>query len=167
MRVSGETARQPSAKGSVARRTRRRCPYDSRAPAVDALGGTARLKRRERSRGATRAAAARSSSHRVRSRPRAPAAGTWVGPAPLNARSTASALAGPAAISHTCSARRIECSDSEIRTGGGFGAPRTAHTVRVSYTEGCSGKRSEEHTSELQSRENLVCRLLLEKKNKN
>ena len=25
--------------------------------------------------------------------------------------------------------------------------------------------RSEEHTSELQSRENLVCRLLLEKKN--
>src|SRR5690606_40714595 len=28
-------------------------------------------------------------------------------------------------------------------------------------------KRSEEHTSELQSRENLVCRLLLEKKNKN
>src|SRR5690606_42097462 len=27
-----------------------------------------------------------------------------------------------------------------------------------------SGSRSEEHTSELQSRENLVCRLLLEKK---
>src|SRR5690606_41561075 len=27
--------------------------------------------------------------------------------------------------------------------------------------------RSEEHTSELQSRENLVCRLLLEKKNQN
>src|SRR5690606_39324362 len=29
-----------------------------------------------------------------------------------------------------------------------------------------SRDRSEEHTSELQSRENLVCRLLLEKKNK-
>src|SRR5436309_12462046 len=29
-----------------------------------------------------------------------------------------------------------------------------------------STERSEEHTSELQSRENLVCRLLLEKKNK-
>src|SRR5690606_39918637 len=28
------------------------------------------------------------------------------------------------------------------------------------------GSRSEEHTSELQSRENLVCRLLLERKNK-
>src|SRR5690606_41588537 len=30
----------------------------------------------------------------------------------------------------------------------------------------CICWRSEEHTSELQSRENLVCRLLLEKKNK-
>src|SRR5690606_42142361 len=29
-----------------------------------------------------------------------------------------------------------------------------------------AGTRSEEHTSELQSRENLVCRLLLEKKKK-
>src|SRR5690606_39504539 len=36
--------------------------------------------------------------------------------------------------------------------------------VRISH--GKSG-RSEEHTSELQSRENLVCRLLLEKKNCN
>src|SRR5688572_31201296 len=33
---------------------------------------------------------------------------------------------------------------------------------------GCSAPdRSEEHTSELQSQSNLVCRLLLEKKNKN
>src|SRR5690606_19719354 len=31
--------------------------------------------------------------------------------------------------------------------------------------EALEGRRSEEHTSELQSRENLVCRLLLEKKN--
>src|SRR5207302_10407306 len=30
---------------------------------------------------------------------------------------------------------------------------------------GLAKRRSEEHTSELQSRENLVCRLLLEKKN--
>src|SRR5215475_9809334 len=35
---------------------------------------------------------------------------------------------------------------------------------RSRSTKGCS--RSEEHTSELQSRENLVCRLLLEKKKK-
>src|SRR3712207_8872272 len=32
---------------------------------------------------------------------------------------------------------------------------------------GVLGPRSEEHTSELQSRQYLVCRLLLEKKNKN
>src|SRR5690606_41783763 len=32
---------------------------------------------------------------------------------------------------------------------------------------GAGSTRSEEHTSELQSRENLVCRLLLEKKKKN
>src|SRR5438445_1052692 len=32
---------------------------------------------------------------------------------------------------------------------------------------GAPGSRSEEHTSELQSRQYLVCRLLLEKKNKN
>src|SRR5690606_41917223 len=31
--------------------------------------------------------------------------------------------------------------------------------------QSCTGYRSEEHTSELQSRENLGCRLLLEKKN--
>src|SRR2546422_5929833 len=35
---------------------------------------------------------------------------------------------------------------------------------RVSTAAGC-GTRSEEHTSELQSRLHLVCRLLLEKKN--
>src|SRR5688572_30911832 len=33
-------------------------------------------------------------------------------------------------------------------------------------TAGCRGGRSEEHTSELQSQSNLVCRLLLEKKKK-
>src|SRR5688572_31020282 len=32
---------------------------------------------------------------------------------------------------------------------------------------GANGMRSEEHTSELQSQSNLVCRLLLEKKKKN
>src|SRR3712207_8603946 len=34
------------------------------------------------------------------------------------------------------------------------------------YTRGLRAGRSEEHTSELQSRQYLVCRLLLEKKNK-
>src|SRR5436309_4169941 len=35
------------------------------------------------------------------------------------------------------------------------------------YIGALGQQRSEEHTSELQSRENLVCRLLLEKKKKN
>src|SRR5258707_9265017 len=39
--------------------------------------------------------------------------------------------------------------------------------MRLSYDRGCVEKmRSEEHTSELQSRQYLVCRLLLEKKKK-
>src|SRR2546421_7582767 len=38
-------------------------------------------------------------------------------------------------------------------------APRITHTA-----SGIAGDRSEEHTSELQSRSDLVCRLLLEKK---
>src|SRR5690606_41880697 len=41
--------------------------------------------------------------------------------------------------------------------------PRT--TSRNSQAESAQLPRSEEHTSELQSRENLVCRLLLEKNN--
>src|SRR5690625_6901670 len=37
---------------------------------------------------------------------------------------------------------------------------------KVEHVDDFSMKRSEEHTSELQSRGHLVCRLLLEKKNK-
>src|SRR5690606_41270964 len=40
--------------------------------------------------------------------------------------------------------------------------PRARHPAQP----GLRADRSEEHTSELQSRENLVCRLLLEKKKK-
>src|SRR5207302_10356579 len=48
-------------------------------------------------------------------------------------------------------ARQIAAGDGTLRAGRGLRA-RARRT------------RSEEHTSELQSRENLVCRLLLEKK---
>src|SRR5258706_8666846 len=47
---------------------------------------------------------------------------------------------------------------SDPNLGGGIGAAKPARADRVS--------RSEEHTSELQSLTNLVCRLLLEKKKK-
>src|SRR2546422_8420567 len=59
---------------------------------------------------------------------------------------------------------------------GGRSSPARPHMSAVSEltppecdttaTPGCSGFRSEEHTSELQSRLHLVCRLLLEKKKK-
>src|SRR5690606_42059971 len=43
-------------------------------------------------------------------------------------------------------------------------ADRCAVILGCSAQHGGAADRSEEHTSELQSRENLVCRLLLEKK---
>src|SRR5690606_39582577 len=57
----------------------------------------------------------------------------------------------PTAVRFTASARWVASTDwpSSSRAG----------------TSTRSGSRSEEHTSELQSRENLVCRLLLEKQN--
>src|SRR5690606_41328121 len=54
------------------------------------------------------------------------------------------------------------------RKRAGSGGPHTVHHQFV-HSQGRPARgdhpRSEEHTSELQSRENLVCRLLLEKKN--
>src|SRR2546430_12135724 len=42
-----------------------------------------------------------------------------------------------------------------------------AHRIEVEDEQAEARFRSEEHTSELQSQSNLVCRLLLEKKHKN
>src|SRR5690349_23065833 len=57
--------------------------------------------------------------------------------------------------------------DQEERHGGGpslgrFG--RLRHVTPQCATHDVERQRSEEHTSELQSRRDLVCRLLLEKK---
>src|SRR3989449_3833975 len=43
----------------------------------------------------------------------------------------------------------------------------TAQASRIATDIGTVANRSEEHTSELQSRLHLVCRLMLEKKNQN
>src|SRR3712207_8229970 len=51
------------------------------------------------------------------------------------------------------------CSSSDA---GVFSAP--ARRPHVARNRLCADRRSEEHTSELQSRQYLVCRLLLEKK---
>src|SRR5688572_32514438 len=53
--------------------------------------------------------------------------------------------------------------NSHIITDGPNRAGARAMFKAVGFTD----ERSEEHTSELQSQSNLVCRLLLEKKNKN
>src|SRR5690606_40978373 len=53
--------------------------------------------------------------------------------------------------------------EEAYRTGRGSITMRAVVEVEEIQNRQCL--RSEEHTSELQSRENLVCRLLLEKKN--
>src|SRR5690606_40386875 len=61
--------------------------------------------------------------------------------------------------------RRRCCSSSTTERGGAVSTGSTAGTSTGAPSPGPRlTKRSEEHTSELQSRENLVCRLLLEKK---
>src|SRR5690606_15294374 len=53
--------------------------------------------------------------------------------------------------------------DQRDRLAAASGTAGTADAVHIVFLD----VRSEEHTSELQSRENLVCRLLLEKKKNN
>src|SRR5690606_42151717 len=64
--------------------------------------------------------------------------------------------------------RRLDRSEiaAVAGTGGGTGTRTVASYDEDTTTMGVAAarRRSEEHTSELQSRENLVCRLLLEKK---
>src|SRR6266700_2210131 len=68
-----------------------------------------------------------------------------------------SAIGMPALMSSMC-APAATCAMASART----------RSMRPSFISAASTlrPRSEEHTSELQSRENLVCRLLLEKKKK-
>src|SRR2546427_6125661 len=68
---------------------------------------------------------------------------------------------------------QLGCAESWTATPSGFcprrKMPRSVFVWVVQSTAGSrkfAEKRSEEHTSELQSQSNLVCRLLLEKKNK-
>src|SRR5690606_40315763 len=75
-------------------------------------------------------------------------------PGPSTAAATPSTVCRPTAAHLTRRTPRIRC--------GGKNSPR--RRSRHSTTVAWSLRRSEEHTSELQSRENLVCRLLLEKK---
>src|SRR5690349_23642486 len=83
---------------------------------------------------------------------RSSGSGATAGPANLHAeRSGAMRVFAPARHRH----------EAEVAQLTGLDARMTATGV-----EAVRGLRSEEHTSELQSRRDLVCRLLLEKKKK-
>src|SRR2546430_8329014 len=78
-------------------------------------------------------------------------------------KSTGSAASRRSCFSRTATSRR--------RRWGRCQSPSSPHfltaTSKVSILHAKGGRRrSEEHTSELQSQSNLVCRLLLEKKKK-
>src|SRR5256885_8554384 len=60
--------------------------------------------------------------------------------------------------------RRISHRLSLIPAWRSFPTPGSQESGAVGRSGGCKPQRSEEHTSELQSPCNLVCRLLLEKK---
>src|SRR5258707_2400603 len=61
---------------------------------------------------------------------------------------------------------RSSCATSAAASTTTAGAARPARGRRPPFPPGrAPASRSEEHTSELQSRQYLVCRLLLEKKN--
>src|SRR2546427_1374984 len=64
---------------------------------------------------------------------------------------------------------RLRAQRGEVHVTEGHAARRRLHEAqdRACHCRSCaswSRRRSEEHTSELQSQSNLVCRLLLEKK---
>src|SRR5690606_40806669 len=66
---------------------------------------------------------------------------------------------GPASPCHAACPSVVGCERGKWANPLAIRAIRTSENVPIH-------PRSEEHTSELQSRENLVCRLLLEKKKK-
>src|SRR5690242_418275 len=68
---------------------------------------------------------------------------------------------------HSCSTLHDwQARRANIRYRGSDGKVRFAHTLNNTALASPRILRSEEHTSELQSHVNLVCRLLLEKKKK-
>src|SRR2546427_1398165 len=73
------------------------------------------------------------------------------------------------AVSTTCAFAPGSSVETEMIGGSMSGSSRTdrrAYPITPNRTSAAES-RSEEHTSELQSQSNLVCRLLLEKKKKN
>src|SRR3712207_8668186 len=80
-----------------------------------------------------------------------------------------SASVGPNASRHVAttrdSASTTSAASSRITSTSVWGCPRGERPRGATRSAAAPRVRSEEHTSELQSRQYLVCRLLLEKKN--
>src|SRR2546427_2093947 len=72
--------------------------------------------------------------------------------------------AKPRALPWCLIARGFPLRASASRTSSLRSAATTATTARAAWMTSEKPRRSEEHTSELQSQSNVVCRLLLEKK---
>src|SRR3712207_7615678 len=70
----------------------------------------------------------------------------------------------PSSLSSSGSSPTTSCSPSSASSSSSARAARPRWCARGSSCAGSPSPRSEEHTSELQSRQYLVCRLLLEKK---
>src|SRR3712207_8015879 len=72
----------------------------------------------------------------------------------------------PISAGSACGARRRGCATCATDGPSAYWrrAPAACASSRRSTRRSRAGSRSEEHTSELQSRQYLVCRLLLEKK---
>src|SRR3989475_4913684 len=67
----------------------------------------------------------------------------------------------------TVASRRPHAADAVPMAAGPVPRVRLSARLPVPHDARRDGRRSEEHTSELQSQSNLVCRLLLEKKKNN
>src|SRR5207302_2583883 len=82
-----------------------------------------------------------------------------------NGASTHPAIsAGGLWVAYQSDASNLVSGDTNAATDIFFRNTFKPQTILASHTfDGLPANRSEEHTSELQSRENLVCRLLLEK----
>src|SRR5437773_3360735 len=79
-------------------------------------------------------------------------------------RSIVSTMALPTTAASANSPTAANCSGVEMPNPTATGS---FVYFRRRRTRACASSRSEEHTSELQSHHDLVCRLLLEKKKKN
>src|SRR5699024_6892516 len=112
--------------------------------------------------------------HELLHRPRALVAAEHPGPGPAGVVDRLRRLGGPPRLWRPGYGRGEPDAEAQgaLRTGvahaqlhADAGLPGRAHGDRLDLPAVDLGARSEEHTSELQSRFELVCRLLLEKKN--